>query len=141
MGTTFLVAIRLLLIFFPFPFFSVYFFFLNFQRVPKPKMNLILSMTFLAIAASAIAIRENDDVIESEMSRAAIDVGAIQREIYEFQRKLRSGQCSRNNPTPCCSYCHLCEYCKNCSKTKGRREGTNFPVQPLRFPRRTFSLN
>merc|ERR1712098_554836 len=87
MGTTFLAAIRLLCIFFLFSFFfSIFFFFLNFERVPKPKMNLILSVAFLAIAASTIAIRESDDVVEGEKSRAAVPL-EVQREIKELTRK------------------------------------------------------
>merc|ERR1711942_485919 len=96
-------------------------------------MYLTLSMTFLAMAASAIAIRaESDDVIEGEISRAAFGrpfntaeegfawrkkylmLRPVQNEVNEFLRKLDSGECSKNNPTPCCSHCALCLKCKTC---------------------------
>merc|ERR1711875_153866 len=126
--TTFLVAIRLHFIFFFFRFFfSIYFFFLNFERVPKPKMNLILSMAFLAIAASTIAIRESDDVVEGEKSRAAVPL-EVRREIKELTRKVDWGICPPRMgrkgwrswkftlKRDCCPHCHLCEYCDHCPR-------------------------
>merc|ERR1712098_805488 len=138
MGTTFLAAIRLLCIFFLFSFFfSIFFFFLNFERVPKPKMNLILSVAFLAIAASTIAIRaESDDVVEGEKSRAAVPL-EVQREIKELTRKVDYGRCPPKKvevevgrgdrrwrwrswkftlKRDCCPHCHLCEYCDHCPR-------------------------
>merc|ERR1711982_289254 len=110
-------------------FFSIFFFFLNFERVPKPKMNLILSMAFLAIAASTIAIRaESDDVVEGEKSRAAV-APEVQREIKELTRLVDTGRClpktnrrgkkwmsRRILNRECCPHCHLCEYCDHCPR-------------------------
>merc|ERR1711942_649429 len=143
-ATTFLVAIRLLFkfIFLFSIFFSIFFFFLNFERVPKPKMNLILSMAFLAFAASTIAIRESDDVVEGEKSRAAVPL-EVRREIKELTRKVDYGRCPpkmgrkvrkwrswkftlkrdccphcdhcpRGSTKDPCRYCDVCPYCKYC---------------------------
>merc|ERR1711862_877823 len=113
-----------------FVFFSIFFFFLNFERVPKPKMNLILSMAFLAIAASTIAIRESDDVVECEKSRAAVPL-EVRREIKELTRKVDYGICPPRMgiemeqgwrswkftlKRDCCPHCHLCEYCDHCPR-------------------------
>merc|ERR1711942_489041 len=117
-------------------FFNFFFFFLNFERVPKPKMNLILSMAFLAIAASTIAIRESDDVVEGEKSRAAVPL-EVEREIKLLTRKVDTGRCpGRSGPREawmgsvkiftrvCCPHCHLCEYCDHCP-----RGSTNDPCR------------
>merc|ERR1711862_651118 len=129
MGLHFSSRLGSTLFFFLFSFFfSIFFFFLNFERVPKPKMNLILSMAFLAIAASTIAIRESDDVVEGEKSRAAVPL-EVRREIKELTRKVDTGRCpgrsGRGEPwmgsfkiftRVCCPHCHLCEYCDHCPR-------------------------
>jgi len=83
-------------------------------------MNLILNMTFMAIAASVIAIRgESADGIEGKKSRAAATYTAEEYANYDakaFARDLpQLKKCSytMKNRKPCCLHCLPCDYCES----------------------------
>merc|ERR1711875_48728 len=71
-------------------FFQFFSFFFRISNVPKRKMNLILSMTFMAIAASVIAIHgESADGIEGKKSRAAATYTAEEYANYDAKAFAR----------------------------------------------------
>jgi len=79
--------------------------------------------------ASPATIREND-AIEAQMSRAAIDEDisdeAINKEGTELAHEIEQGECSEESPEHCCPHCHLCPLCSRCDGSTNDLESCKF---------------